>query len=157
MWKNFVEPVRPQMTIWRIRIACWIPKTTNTFLEYVILIVFQCNNCCTNASHLCVIVHSLSFLVCLFVCFLERVYISFINLCWLSQEWDGTNDEADEGGSIPRRFTITPKATLSSTQHSAQWVLPLETTLSGTWTPLTSIWLQYWGFWFVSWMFLVPI
>jgi len=25
MWKNFVEPGRPRMTIWRMRIACWIP------------------------------------------------------------------------------------------------------------------------------------
>jgi hypothetical protein len=38
MWKNIVEPDRPQMTIWRMRIACWIPKATNTHLEYVILI-----------------------------------------------------------------------------------------------------------------------
>jgi hypothetical protein len=26
------------MTIWRMRIACWIPKATNTHSEYVILI-----------------------------------------------------------------------------------------------------------------------
>jgi len=30
MWKNTVEPDRPEMTIWRMRIACWIPKATNT-------------------------------------------------------------------------------------------------------------------------------
>ena len=30
MWKNTVEPDRPQMTIWRMRIACWIPKATHT-------------------------------------------------------------------------------------------------------------------------------
>ena len=29
MWKNIVEPDRPQMTILRMRIACWIPKATN--------------------------------------------------------------------------------------------------------------------------------
>jgi hypothetical protein len=28
------------MTIWRTRIACWIPKSTNTHSEYVILIAF---------------------------------------------------------------------------------------------------------------------
>jgi hypothetical protein len=28
------------MTIWCIRIACWIPKATNTLSEYVILIAF---------------------------------------------------------------------------------------------------------------------
>jgi len=29
------------MTIWRMCIACWILKTTNTQTEYVILIAFQ--------------------------------------------------------------------------------------------------------------------
>ena len=28
------------MTIWRMRIACWIPKAINTHSEYVILITF---------------------------------------------------------------------------------------------------------------------
>ena len=40
MWRNIVKPDRPQMTIWRIRIACWITKATNTHSEYVILIAF---------------------------------------------------------------------------------------------------------------------
>jgi len=31
MWKNTVQPDRPQMTIWRMRIASWIPKATNTY------------------------------------------------------------------------------------------------------------------------------
>ena len=30
MWKNIVERSRPQMTIWRMHIACWVPKATNT-------------------------------------------------------------------------------------------------------------------------------
>jgi hypothetical protein len=38
MWKNTVEPDSPQTTIWRMRIACWIPKGTNLYSEYVILI-----------------------------------------------------------------------------------------------------------------------
>jgi len=38
--KNVGEPDRPQLTIWRIRIACWIPKATNTYSGYVILIAF---------------------------------------------------------------------------------------------------------------------
>jgi len=29
------------MTIWRMRIACWITKTTNTHSAYVILIAFR--------------------------------------------------------------------------------------------------------------------
>jgi hypothetical protein len=40
MWKNIVEPGRLQMTVWRMRIACRIPKATNTHAEYVILIAF---------------------------------------------------------------------------------------------------------------------
>jgi len=32
-----VERGRPQMTIWRMRIAYWIPQTTNTHSKYVIL------------------------------------------------------------------------------------------------------------------------
>ena len=30
MWKNVVERGRQKMTIWCMRIACWIPKTTNS-------------------------------------------------------------------------------------------------------------------------------
>jgi len=38
MWKNIVELDRPQIIIWRIHIACWIHKATNTHSQYVILI-----------------------------------------------------------------------------------------------------------------------
>jgi len=38
--KNIVEAGRTQMTIWCLRIACWIPKATNTHSDYVILIAF---------------------------------------------------------------------------------------------------------------------
>jgi len=41
LWKNIVEPARPQMTIQRIRISCWIPQATNTHSENAILIAFQ--------------------------------------------------------------------------------------------------------------------
>ena len=40
IWKRIVQQGRPQMTIWRMRIACWIPKFTNTPSESVILIAF---------------------------------------------------------------------------------------------------------------------
>jgi hypothetical protein len=39
-WKNIVELGTPRMTIWRMRIARWMPKATNTCSEYVLLIVF---------------------------------------------------------------------------------------------------------------------
>ena len=40
MWKNMVEPDRPQITIWRMRIACWIRKATNNHSKYLMLIAF---------------------------------------------------------------------------------------------------------------------
>jgi hypothetical protein len=44
MWKNIVERGRPQITIWRMRFACWITKATHTHThthtqrEHVIII-----------------------------------------------------------------------------------------------------------------------
>jgi len=38
MWKNIVEPDRPQMRILRMRIACWIPKATHKYAQYITLI-----------------------------------------------------------------------------------------------------------------------
>jgi hypothetical protein len=37
MWKNVVESDRPEITICCMRIACWIPKVTNTNSKYVIV------------------------------------------------------------------------------------------------------------------------
>ena len=38
--KNIVELDRPQITIWRMRIACWISEASNTHSEYVMFIAF---------------------------------------------------------------------------------------------------------------------
>jgi len=38
VWKNMSEPYSPQMAICCMRIACWIPKATNTHSQYAILI-----------------------------------------------------------------------------------------------------------------------
>jgi hypothetical protein len=40
MWKISVKLGMPQVKIWRMHIACWIPKATNTQSEYIILIAF---------------------------------------------------------------------------------------------------------------------
>jgi hypothetical protein len=40
MWKNIVQPDSPLMTVCRMRIACWITKSTDTHSEYVALISF---------------------------------------------------------------------------------------------------------------------
>ena len=39
--KNIAERGRPQMTIWRMRIAWWVPKATKTHSEFVIIIAFS--------------------------------------------------------------------------------------------------------------------
>jgi len=41
MWKNTEEPDMPQITVWRMRITCWIHKATNTHPKYVTLIPRQ--------------------------------------------------------------------------------------------------------------------
>jgi hypothetical protein len=41
MWKNIAESDRSQMTIWCMRMACCIPKATDTHSEYVTLIAFS--------------------------------------------------------------------------------------------------------------------
>jgi hypothetical protein len=40
MWKIIFALGRPQMTVWRMRFAWWIPKATLTHSEYVILTAF---------------------------------------------------------------------------------------------------------------------
>ena len=35
-----LEPGRPQMTLWHICIACWIPRAANPHSYYVLLIAF---------------------------------------------------------------------------------------------------------------------
>ena len=61
--KNFVGWGRPQMTVWRMRIACWIPKATYTHSVCVILIAQTHLNvtlhllclCCSEYCHQCVL------------------------------------------------------------------------------------------------------
>jgi hypothetical protein len=61
MWKNIVERGWPQMTIWRMRIACWKTKATNTHSQYVTLIAFPLQQWLhERASMLRYIVHCLS-------------------------------------------------------------------------------------------------
>ena len=40
MWKNIVVLGKPQITIWSMRIACWVPTATNTHSDNVTLISF---------------------------------------------------------------------------------------------------------------------
>jgi len=40
MTKNILEPGRPQMAIWGMRITYWITKAADRHSEYVLLIAF---------------------------------------------------------------------------------------------------------------------
>jgi hypothetical protein len=38
MWEKLLQPDRPKMTIWRMRIACWVTKAKDAHSEYAIFI-----------------------------------------------------------------------------------------------------------------------
>jgi hypothetical protein len=45
MWKNNLDLDRPQMTMWRMRSAYWIPKASNTLLKYVLFVALHQQQC----------------------------------------------------------------------------------------------------------------
>ena len=56
--KNILERGRTQMTVWRMRIVCWITKTTHTHKHKQICntyCFFHCSNFGTNATQICFI------------------------------------------------------------------------------------------------------
>jgi len=49
MWKHIVKRGRPQTTIWRMRIAFWVPKATDARTQIVLYsLLLHNNNGCTN-------------------------------------------------------------------------------------------------------------
>ena len=65
--KNIVDRGRPQIKTWRMRIACWIPKATNTHTQVVYYsLLFHYNNGWTNALQ-CYVIHTLPILLCSFL------------------------------------------------------------------------------------------
>ena len=59
MYKNMVQPERPQATIYYG--ACWITKAANTHSEYVIIFYFPKQQClCQRASKLRLYINCLS-------------------------------------------------------------------------------------------------
>jgi len=54
--ENIVERSKPQMIIWRMRIACWIPKATNTHTQALYYsLLSDSNSGCTNSPRCCFI------------------------------------------------------------------------------------------------------
>jgi len=60
MWENILGRGGPQMTTWRTRIACWIPKATNTDSGFVIPIAFPQQQWLHERSSILLYVHCLS-------------------------------------------------------------------------------------------------
>jgi hypothetical protein len=67
MWKNIVERGKPQLKMWRMRIALWTTKATNTHSQYVILIAFPLQQWLHERASLI----RYTYIVCL-VCFNDR-------------------------------------------------------------------------------------
>jgi len=63
MLKNILELDRQHMTMWLMCIECWVSKATNTHSEYIILLIFHCNNGCMNTLQ-CYIICTLPVLLC---------------------------------------------------------------------------------------------
>ena len=63
MWKSTVQPDRPQMTIRRMCIACWMTKATDTHSEHVILRAFPRQRWLSERAS----VSGCTFIVCLFL------------------------------------------------------------------------------------------
>jgi len=68
-----VEPDRPQMTVWCMRIECWIPKATNTHSECVILIAFPQHEGASNLRYM-------------YIACLVKIHFSFISIYRVFQE-----------------------------------------------------------------------
>jgi hypothetical protein len=85
MWENVVEWRRPQMTIWRMRIACWIPRATHRHLHHVLLIALPLQQWLhERASMLCY-----TYIACLVLystsMYASTQYITISNVCRLSK------------------------------------------------------------------------
>jgi hypothetical protein len=61
MWTNTVEPGMPLINAWRLRIAWWVAKATIT-QDMECLLLFHCNNGCTNAPE-CYVIRALCLVI----------------------------------------------------------------------------------------------
>jgi hypothetical protein len=74
MWENIVKPDRLQMTIRCMRIACWIPKNTNTHTQFVQHALFSTATMAARAAS----VLRYKYIACL-VCFICETEVEFLS------------------------------------------------------------------------------
>jgi len=72
IWKSILKRYRPQMTIWRMRVACWI---TSTHSEYVIVTLFPLQQWLRERS---------SMLRYMYIACLDMVIMLIRNINWTS-------------------------------------------------------------------------
>jgi hypothetical protein len=77
-WKNIAEEGRPQMTTWRMCIACWILKATTHTQNIYYLLLLYCNNACMNAPQYVVSLRTLSVLF-FYVHITDRKWTKYIS------------------------------------------------------------------------------
>jgi len=71
--EKYIESGSSQISLWSIRIACWIPKSKNTHSKYVIHITFPLQQW----LHERVSVLHYTYLACLVV------FVIFCQTCWI--------------------------------------------------------------------------
>ena len=98
MCKNMVQLGRPQMTIWRMRIASWLTKATKTHPEYAIPIASPRQKRLHERASMLRIVHCLS---------------CYINL-------DGKCIERQTPKQLAVKYSLLPKDLL--TQDRCKWI-----------------------------------
>jgi hypothetical protein len=97
--QNLVQADRPQVTIWRMRIACWITKATDTHVEYVLLIAFgRQRRLRERASALRIYVH------CLACCVIRSFMTVFTTVCSWNLSW--TRRASTNTHVVFLRFTL---------------------------------------------------
>jgi hypothetical protein len=72
--KNIVDPGWPQMTVWRMRIACWIPKATKHTLRI-------CNTYCFSATVVAQTRLGITFIHILRACYIS-IYHPVMPVCF---------------------------------------------------------------------------
>jgi len=86
MCKNTLDPGRPQITRWRMRIACWIAKATSALLKYVTIITFPLQQLLQErASMLCFRYNACLVFHLLFLSQYEITHLSLTFQCFPTQ------------------------------------------------------------------------
>ena len=84
--KKLVEYDRTKMTIGRMRVAYWIPKTTDTLSEYVIYFYFPLQKCLFENASYCV-TSTACLVATIFKCNVNSVWLSEYHVVTAYGEW----------------------------------------------------------------------